>query len=185
MFQLLRALDSCHALGVMHRDVKPDNCLIDHKERKLRLIDWGLAELYFPKEPYPPYMGTLRYRAPELVIGYKYYDYAVDLWAAGITLGEMMIRYPFFEGEYAEDMVHEMSVLCGASELLTFAERYGVEVSDGFLNAMPEFSYAGWPEVYEKWRPEMRDDEGWDLLQKLLTVDPAKRITAREASVHC
>ena len=52
MFQLLRALDFAHSKGVMHRDVKPHNIMIDHKKRQLRLIDWGLAEFYFPEREY-------------------------------------------------------------------------------------------------------------------------------------
>jgi hypothetical protein len=52
MFQLLRALDYAHSKGVMHRDVKPHNIMIDHKKRQLRLIDWGLAEFYFPEREY-------------------------------------------------------------------------------------------------------------------------------------
>lgn len=52
MFQLLRALDFAHSRGIMHRDVKPHNIMIDHKKRTLRLIDWGLAEFYFPEREY-------------------------------------------------------------------------------------------------------------------------------------
>ena len=52
MFEILRALDYCHSMGIMHRDVKPHNIIIDHNKRELRLIDWGLAEFYFPKQEY-------------------------------------------------------------------------------------------------------------------------------------
>ena len=48
MYELLRALDYCHSMGIMHRDVKPHNVMIDHENRRLRLIDWGLAEFYHP-----------------------------------------------------------------------------------------------------------------------------------------
>jgi serine/threonine protein kinase len=67
---------------------------------------------------------------------------------------------------------------------LEFADRYGIEVSGVFLNAMPEFSYPGWSKVYKNWKSEMRDECGFDLLQKMLTVDPASRITARDALAH-
>ena len=48
LYELLRALDYCHSMGIMHRDVKPHNVMIDHENRRLRLIDWGLAEFYHP-----------------------------------------------------------------------------------------------------------------------------------------
>jgi len=48
MYQLLKALNYCHSQGIMHRDVKPHNIVIDHERHELRLIDWGLAEFYFP-----------------------------------------------------------------------------------------------------------------------------------------
>lgn len=48
MFEILKALDYCHSKGIVHRDVKPHNIMIDHANRKLRLIDWGLAEFYHP-----------------------------------------------------------------------------------------------------------------------------------------
>ncbi|RDX64593.1 Casein kinase II subunit alpha-2, partial [Mucuna pruriens] len=52
IYELLKALDYCHSQGIMHRDVKPHNVMIDHELRKLRLIDWGLAEFYHPGKEY-------------------------------------------------------------------------------------------------------------------------------------
>ena len=52
LYELLKALDYCHSMGIMHRDVKPNNVMIDHENRKLRLIDWGLAEFYHPGQEY-------------------------------------------------------------------------------------------------------------------------------------
>lgn len=52
IYEVLKALDYAHSNGIMHRDVKPHNVMIDHEQRKLRLIDWGLAEFYFPNKEY-------------------------------------------------------------------------------------------------------------------------------------
>jgi casein kinase II subunit alpha len=184
MFQLFRALDSCHSIGIMHRDVKPDNLLIDHTERKLRLIDWGLAEIYFPRQQYPPYVGTLRYRAPELTLNYRYYDYSVDIWAAGVTFGEMLVRYPFFEGDNANDVLRNVSDLVTSSRILEFAESYGIDVSDGFLRALSDRGFPGWIDIIKTIKPEMNDSQAVDLLKRLLTVQPAHRISAAEALAH-
>jgi casein kinase II subunit alpha len=96
----------------MHRDVKPGNVMIDHKHQKvrvtillpsglgslipkllnyqLRVIDWGLAEFYHPGTPYHIRVGSRYYKAPELLVGYKQYDYSLDLWSTGCMLASMV-----------------------------------------------------------------------------------------------
>uniref|UniRef100_A0A4W5MUF1 non-specific serine/threonine protein kinase n=1 Tax=Hucho hucho TaxID=62062 RepID=A0A4W5MUF1_9TELE len=94
MFEIIKALDYCHSMGIMHRDVKPHNVMIDHEHRKLRLIDWGLAESYHPGQEY------------NLLVNYQMYDYSLDMWSLGCMLASMIFRKePFFHGHDNYDKV--------------------------------------------------------------------------------
>ena len=90
MFELLKALDYCHSMGIMHRDVKPHNVMIDHPNRKLRLIDWGLAEFYHPNMAYNVRVASRCYKGPELLVDLQQYDYSLDLWSLGAMLAAMI-----------------------------------------------------------------------------------------------
>lgn len=83
MFELLRALDFCHSQGIMHRDVKPHNVMIDHSKRRLRLIDWGLAEFYHPSTEYNVRVASRYFKGPELLVNLREYDYSLDIWSLG------------------------------------------------------------------------------------------------------
>lgn len=100
MYELCKTLDFCHSKGIIHKDVKPDNIMIDHPNRKLRLIDWGLADFYFPEAKQDTRVTAKYYKAPELLIEYNRYDYSVDVWALGCTFAGMIFRKKhFFEAE--------------------------------------------------------------------------------------
>ncbi len=100
IFELLKALDYCHANGIMHRDVKPQNVMIDHEKRQLRLIDWGLAEFYHPGQEYNVRVASRYFKGPELLVDFQEYDYSLDMWSLGCMVAGMIFKKePFFHGQ--------------------------------------------------------------------------------------
>lgn len=69
LFELVKSLEFVHSQGIIHRDIKPHNVLIDREKRILRLIDFGQAEFYVPDKPLNFKVGALNYKAPEILLG--------------------------------------------------------------------------------------------------------------------
>lgn len=97
MHQLLSGLQHCHERGVLHRDLKGSNILID-KSGALKIADFGLANYYNLKQPLTSRVVTLWYRAPELLLGATDYGVGIDLWSAGCLLAEMYRGRPIMPG---------------------------------------------------------------------------------------
>jgi serine/threonine protein kinase len=85
-----QTLDYIHSQGIMHRDIKPHNVLINHHKRSLKIVDFGLAEYYFPDKEYSSKVASLYYKAPEILLGSVKYDYRIDIWAVGMMLAGMV-----------------------------------------------------------------------------------------------
>ena len=100
MQQLLSGLDHCHSRGVLHRDIKGSNLLIDNNGI-LKIADFGLATAYDPRHSVPltSRVVTLWYRPPELLLGASHYGVAVDLWSTGCILGELYTGKPILPGK--------------------------------------------------------------------------------------
>ncbi|KAJ4831468.1 hypothetical protein Tsubulata_015219 [Turnera subulata] len=114
MHQLLSGLQHCHDRGILHRDIKGSNLLID-KNGMLKIADFGLANHFSPKKKHPltSRVVTLWYRAPELLLGATDYGVGIDLWSAGCLLAEMFAGRPILPGRTEVEQLHRIFKLCG------------------------------------------------------------------------
>ena len=125
----------------MHRDIKPHNFVFDSEKKDLKLIDFGLAEHYSPNKSFSTRVASLYFKAPELLLGYSFYDYSVDIWALGATFASIVIfplkfkvykRSPFFHGANPEDQMDKISCVLGTSELFEYMKFYEIELEPRF-----------------------------------------------------
>ncbi|KIJ67921.1 hypothetical protein HYDPIDRAFT_107466 [Hydnomerulius pinastri MD-312] len=184
-FQLLKALDFVHSRGIMHRDVKPGNVMIDHRRRKLRLIDWGLAEFYHPGTAYHIRVGSRYYKAPELLVGYKQYDYSLDLWSVGCMLASMIFRKEhFFRGSDNDDQLLKILKVLGTDCFDVYLRTYDIPFETDLDSLLQVYPKQPWSRFSSPDNQHLVASEALDLLDKLLRYDHQKRPTAREAQGH-
>ena len=185
IYQILSALEYAHSLGIMHRDIKPGNIMIDCSTKQVRVIDWGLAAYYSPQTAYPVRVATRNYKSPELLLNYNYYDFGVDIWGLGCTFATFLFRKaPFFRGRDPDELLLSIASVCGSEELFKFANDYNLHIPQHLHAKLAAQKRKKW----QHWRTEdnasLLVPEALDLLSKMLVVDPKKRITAKEALAH-
>lgn len=185
LFELLKALHDCHAKGIMHRDVKPHNVMIDHQQRRLTLIDWGLAEFYHPGVPYNCRVASRYYKGPELLVDFQEYDYSLDLWSLGCVMAGMIFEVDvFFHGaDNADQMVKILKVL-GTPLFEAYLEKYKISVPEDVERAINYRHFTPTPLSTFAKNVEKAHGTALDLLEKLLRYDHQERLTAEEAMRH-
>ncbi|KAK6154345.1 hypothetical protein DH2020_008593 [Rehmannia glutinosa] len=174
MKQLLRGLDHCHSCGVLHRDIKGSNLLIDNNGI-LKIADFGLASLYDPHQTQPltSRVVTLWYRPPELLLGATYYNTAVDLWSAGCILAELYAGKPIMPGRTEVEQLHKIFKLCGSP-----SEEYWRK------SKLPHATIFKPQQPYPRRVAETFKDfpaPALALIEILLSIDPADRGSAASA----
>ncbi|NXL86987.1 CDK3 kinase, partial [Alectura lathami] len=176
LFQLLQGVSFCHSHRVIHRDLKPQNLLINDAGT-IKLADFGLARAFgVPLRTYTHEVVTLWYRAPEILLGCKYYSTAVDMWSIGCIFAEMVTTKVLFPGDSEIDQLFRIFRTLGTPTEATWP---GVTQLPDYKQDFPQWARKDMKEIV----PNL-DRYGRDLLVQLLLYDPTKRISAKTALSH-
>ncbi|KAK3014332.1 hypothetical protein RJ639_008925, partial [Escallonia herrerae] len=213
MYQLCKGVAFIHGHGVLHRDLKPHNLLMDRKTTMLKIADLGLARAFtLPIKKYTHEILTLWYRAPEVLMGSTHYSTAVDMWSVGCIFGTISLHTVFRESFLLDTqnlttrvtkVQRSFSLICILAELVT---KQALFPGDSELQQLLHiFRLLGtpneqvWPGVsqlknwheYPQWKPKPLssavpnlDQDGIDLLAKMLQYEPSERISAKKAMEH-
>jgi len=176
LYQLFQGILFCHQRRVLHRDMKPQNLLID-QNGGIKIADFGLARAFgIPIRVYTHEVVTMWYRAPEVILGSPRYSCPLDIWSIGVIYAEMVNKKPLFQGDSEIDQLFRIfRVLRTPTEDLW----PGVTQLPDFKPGFPNWSTMGLKNCMKK-----IDPLGYDLLEKMLIYDPAKRISAKKAILH-
>ncbi|OMJ71086.1 hypothetical protein SteCoe_30790 [Stentor coeruleus] len=176
LLQLVRGVVHCHSHRVLHRDLKPQNLLIN-REGSLKLADFGLARAFgIPVRSFTNEVVTLWYRPPDVLMGSRNYNTSVDIWSVGCIFAELFNGTPLFQGTSHGDQLKKIFKVMGTPNEETWPG----------ISLLPEYNrnYDRYPgENLRNLVPRI-DDVGFDLLSRMLQMNPINRISAADALNH-
>jgi glycogen synthase kinase 3 beta len=176
-YQMLSAIKYMHSQGITHRDIKPQNFLVDQKTNKVKLCDLGSAKKLISGQKSISYICSRFYRAPELIFGSTDYDNKIDIWSIGCNIAELILGRPLFLGESPSDQLVEIIKILGKP------------TKEDIISMNPKFQDHKFPEIkptpWEKVFKNRKIPEYFiDLISKLLLYNPKERLTAEQALAH-
>ncbi|XP_012274254.1 glycogen synthase kinase-3 beta isoform X2 [Orussus abietinus] len=173
MYQLFRSLSYIHSLAICHRDIKPQNLLLDPETGVLKLCDFGSAKHLVKGEPNVSYICSRYYRAPELIFGAIDYTTKIDVWSAGCVLAELLLGQPIFPGD------------SGVDQLVEIIKVLGTPTRDQIREMNPNYTEFKFPQIKSHpWQKVFRartPPEAMDLVARLLEYTPSLRIAPLQA----
>jgi len=176
LFQLLNGTHYCHKNRVLHRDLKPQNLLIN-AQGQLKLADFGLARAFgIPVRSLTHEVVTLWYRAPDILMGSKHYSTTIDMWSVGCIFAEMVTGRPLFPGTSEKDQLLKIFLLLGTPKPSSWP---GLSKLPKYKSDFPKYESRDLSKLFST-----LPQNGLDLLQCFLQYDPAKRISAKDAMAH-
>lgn len=203
-YQLFCGLFYLHSNGITHRDLKPQNVLVDPETGHLKICDFGSAKSLHPNEKSVSYIASRYYRAPELMYDCEYYTDAIDIWAAGCVIAEILLAgTPLFPGSTSINQLFEIMRVIGRptdSDLATFRHNKNIEIPDYVFNPSSSNSISNITGSTEsitgenaltnklcplnKLLPSFTPPELLDLLNSIFVFAPHRRPTAEECIRH-
>ncbi|KAL3895593.1 MAG: hypothetical protein SGCHY_004605 [Lobulomycetales sp.] len=185
IYQVLRGLKYIHSANVIHRDLKPGNLLVN-ADCELKICDFGLARglSEAPSTDSSPaglmteYVATRWYRAPEIMLSYRSYTKAIDMWSVGCIFAELLSGKPLFKGRDYVDQLNQILGILGTPEDEVLS-RIASERAENYIRNLPHLPAVPLAKIFTHATPA-----AIDLLEKLLKFDPEQRITVEEALSH-